>query len=73
MFAPREKIMVEKLLRIEGSFGEKTVAERLLRFDWEGPLTLEAALAKRREYDCGLYQIYSHSLVYACGTSMGTK
>lgn len=38
--------------------------ERLVRVEWEGPLTLDQALNKKGDNDYGLYQVYGHHVVF---------
>lgn len=41
---------------------------RLLLIEWEGPLSVDAVISSRKGVnDRGLYQIYSHHLVFGAG------
>jgi len=42
---------------------------RLLQIKWEGPLSLDAVLSEKTgDDDYGLYQIYTHHLVFGAGS-----
>lgn len=41
---------------------------KLLRIEWEGPLSIEAVGSKTGDDDYGLYQIYTHHLIFGAGT-----
>ncbi len=40
---------------------------KLLRIEWEGPLSIDALRSKTGEDDYGLYQIYAHHVVFGAG------
>jgi hypothetical protein len=40
---------------------------KLLRIEWEGPLSIDMVLTKNGEDDYGLYQVYVHHLVFGAG------
>ena len=44
---------------------------RLLRIQWEGPLSMDAVLAKAGDEDYGLYQIYAHHLLFSAAPDRG--
>ncbi|HEY7156157.1 MAG TPA: hypothetical protein VH575_19485 [Gemmataceae bacterium] len=43
------------------------VEPKLLRIEWEGPLSIDAVRSKTGDNDYGLYQIYSHHLIFGAG------